>query len=112
MKDTCVVRVSKDGLAHFYPRNDYSIASIAEWPSTLKKKFRGAGIYSIHRVGKPTSRSVRTVVVGQDYYSVPAYFVVPSGYGTCGRFLSELGVTPPPEGKRKTLHLVVTKRRK
>lgn len=115
MKDTCVVRVDDDNIANFYPYPGRSTAYVLSWPSLLSKKFRGAGVYSIRRVAKSTSRSVRVFLVGDDVDSVaagvPARFVRPTGYRICSRFLRELGVTPPIEGKRKTLYLVVTKKR-
>ena len=117
MKDTCVVRVGFGDHAHFYDELDSS-AYIPSWPAVLSGKFKGAGVYSIRRVEKSSSRSVRVIIVGiPDSHtfgcSVPAAFTkgVRVSYGICARFLRELGVTPPPKGKRKTLHLVVTKRR-
>ncbi len=116
MKNTCVVRVDDDLIARFYDRGG-STADIDSWPDVLSRKFRGAGVYSIQRVAKSSPRSVRVVIVGtvdEGAYtsSVPALFISGYRYGICARFLHELGVTPPPEGKRKTLYLVVTKRRK
>ena len=116
-KDTCVVRVDDDSIVQFYPDGEGSTAYVPSWPATLRKKFRGAGIYSICCTGKPTSRSARVLISGAALddveHNVSARFV--SGgrlrYGLCTRFLDELGVTPPPKGKQKTLHLVVTKRK-
>ena len=118
MKDTCVVRVDAEGIVQFYPDSEGSTAHVPSWPAALRKKFRGVGIYSIYCVEKPTLRSARVLISGAVLddveHNVSARFV--SGgrlrYGLCTRFLRELGVTPPPEGERKTLYLVVTKRRK
>ena len=113
MNDTCVVGIY-GAIANFYPILGSSTAFVPSWPFALRKRFRSDGIYSIRRVRKATTRSVRVLIVGDADgvdYKVPARFVTPPGYGICSRFLRELGVTPPPEGKRKTLHLVVTKRR-
>ncbi len=117
MKNTCVVKIDRDDdSVKFYPDTD-GAAYLSAWPGTLRRKFRVSSVYSIQCVGKPTSRSVRTTIVGvQDQsstlpsYGIPAFFVT-GDYGICAEFLHKLGVTPPPEGKRKTLHLVVTKRR-
>ena len=111
MKDTCVVRVNALHYAHFY-RDSGDTAYVVWWPPVLKKKFRGVGVYSIQRVAMPTPKSIRTVVVGGNSWwdEIPAFFAN-GHYGICSRFLRELGVTTPPEGKRKTLHLVVTKRK-
>ena len=117
MKDTCVVRVDAEGIVQFHPDRWGSTAYVPSWPAPLRKKFRGAGIYSIQYVGKPTSESARVRISGatpiDTEFNVSARFVVGGRlrYGLCTRFLGELGVIPPSEGKRKTLHLVVTKRR-
>ena len=114
MKDTCVVRVDGDeeGLvANFYDGS--GIAELNMWPPMLSRKFQSEGVYSIRRVRKFSARAVHVIITGTgdgEEPVVPAVF--DTGYGLCARFLRELGVSPPPEGKRKTLHLVVTKRRK
>ena len=115
MKNTCVVRVDADLIARFY-NGGGGTADVDWWPAVLKKKFRGAGVYSIRRVKNPMPGAVRVVIEGTgdregELFSVPAVFITGPGYGICSRFLRELGVTPPLEGKRKTLHLVVTRRR-
>ncbi len=115
MKDTCVVCINDEQEARFL--YGYGLAETAAWPSQLQKKLRSAGVYAIQRISRPSSKSVRVDIVGaslNDWDDVPAMFDEGKGhgYGICSRFLRELGVTPPPEGKRKTLHLVVTKRRK
>ena len=113
MKNTCVVSVDGN-IANFYPILGSSTAFVPSWPFALRKKLQSNGIYSIRSVRKATARSVRVVIAGDAdgvQYNVPARFITPPGYGICSRFLRELGVTPPPNGKRKTLHLVVTKRR-
>ena len=114
MKDTCVVRVKTNLWARFYPNDNGGAARIPAWPPALREKFRGAGIYSIRRVARPSPRSVRVAIIGDNSFSVPARFVKGGvlGYGLCRRFLNELGIKGAPLiGKRKTLHLVVTKRR-
>ena len=113
MKNTCVVGVSEGRYAYFHVRNEGSTADVDSWPSSLKRKFSGAGTYSISQVKKSTPRAVHVVIIGaySQWDGIPAWFE-DGNYGLCARFLRELGVTPPPEGKRKTLHLVVTKRRK
>ena len=113
MKDTCVVWVDAEGIARFYDGGG-GTADVYLWPVNLRRRFKGAGVYSIRRVKSSTLRVVHTFIVGtgdkdDESSCVPAIF--DTGYGICARFLRELGVTPPPEGKRKTLHLVVTKRR-
>ena len=114
MKDTCVVRVDADLVARFYDGGS-NTAAVESWPDVLSRKFRGAGVYSIRRVKSSTPRAVRVVIEGTgdeaELFCVPALFITSNMYGLCARFLRELGVSPPPEGKRKTLHLVVTKRR-
>ena len=120
MKNTCVVRVDKNLIASFYDGLG-SHADLKLWPVKLGRKLPRAGVYSIRRVAKSIPRSVRVVIVGLYVSplfggSVTAVFMKPTnvagiGYGLCQKFLRELGVTPPPEGKRKTLHLVVTERR-
>ena len=117
MKDTCVVRVDAEGIVQFYPDRVGSTAYVPSWPAALRKKFQGAGIYSICCIEEPTPRSARVRICGATpddvEFHVSARFVIGARlrYGLCDRFLRKLGVTPPPEGKRKTLHLVVTKRR-
>ena len=117
MKDTCVVRVDAKGIIRFYPDRQGSTAYMPSWPAALRKKFRGVGIYSIYCTEKPTSRSARVRICRATpcdiEFRVSARFVIGArlGYGLCGRFLRELGIILPPEGKRKTIHLVVTKRR-
>jgi len=119
MKNTCVVRVDENLIASFYDGHG-SNADVESWPVRLSRKLPRAGVYSIRRVVKPTSRAVRVIIIGIRSLGsgdVPAAFLKSTnvegiGYGICRRFLRELGVSPPPEGKRKTLHLVVTKRRK
>lgn len=115
MKDTCVVKVDSEYVVNFYPVLGTSTAYVPSWPAALKKKFRGAGVYSIHRVRRATTRSVRVTIIEQENGEwrdeVPARFTEPGGYGLCPRFVDELGIILPPKGKRKTLHLVVTKRR-
>jgi hypothetical protein len=118
MKNTCVVRVSNDGFAYFHPGNNKSNAWISAWPDALCRKFNGAGIYSIRSVEKSSAKSVRVAIQGLSVAPgeklqarMPATWL-PFHYGICAQFLDKLGVTPPPEGKWKTLHLVVTKRRK
>ncbi|KKM20996.1 hypothetical protein LCGC14_1639900 [marine sediment metagenome] len=119
MKDTCVVRVDGGLVAHFWPGRSRDEAHIWNWPPALKYEFEGEGIYSIRSVKKPSLRSVSVTIA---YHNDPddtgprprrlvAVFNI-GHYGICAEFLTKLGVTPPPEGKRKTLHLVVTKRRK
>ena len=113
MKDTCVVRINDEREARFY--SGYGMAETDAWPSQLQRELCSTGVYSIRRVSKPSSKSVRVDIVGavrDDWSDVPAMFDEGKGhgYGICSRFLHELGVTPPPKGKRKTLHLVVTKR--
>ncbi|KKM79586.1 hypothetical protein LCGC14_1348530 [marine sediment metagenome] len=116
MKNTCVVRVDAEYVVNFYPMLGSSTAYVPSWPAVLRKKFRGAGVYSIHRVRRATAGSACVAIIGEGNsewsHEVPARFLKPGGYGLCARFLNELGVSPPPEGKRKTIHLVVTKRRK
>ena len=118
MKDTCVVRISADSFAYFYPGNNRGSAYIDSWPDILRRKFSGVGVYSIRSVKKSSPRSVRVVIQGllvirgEAYHNqIPAMFL-PFHYGICAPFLDQLGITLPPAGKRKTLHLVVTKRRK
>ena len=115
MKDTCVVKVDGDWFAHFYPRDSGSDAYVLGWPTKLAEKFEGPGIYSIQRVKRAIRTSVRVDIVGEASMwpgdDILARFTRPCSYGICTRFLTELGVTPPPKGKQKTLHLVVTKRR-
>lgn len=119
MKNTCVVRVDENLIAFFYDGCGSS-ADVKSWPVRLSRKLPRAGVYSIRRVAKSIPGSVWVVIIGIHSLgpgNVPAAFLKPTnvegmGYGICSRFLRELGVTPPPGGKRKTLHLVVTKRRK
>ncbi len=111
MKNTCVVRLH-EGLLWFYPRNSGDTADLGSWPSKLARKFGRDGIYVIRRTAKPTSRSVRVQITGSSYGiqdDVPAYFVGPSHFGLCRRFLRELGVEPPAETEVKTFHLTVRK---
>ncbi len=113
MKNTCVVRVGDNCAAHFWPSQE-GYAYIPYWPRLLNKKFPVAGIYSIRSVKKSSPRSVRVVITKVDREDVESDVTArfyPEDYGICSRFLDELGVTPPPEGKQKTLHLVVTKRK-
>ena len=112
MKDTCVVDVKEGRLAYFHVRDRGSTAAVDSWPGPLKRKFSGPGTYSISGVKKSTPKAVHVVITGayDQEDAIPAWFE-DGDYGLCARFLRELGVTPPPEGKRKTLHLVVTKRR-
>ncbi len=115
MKNTCVVKIDSKYVVNFYPMLGSSTAYVPRWPAVLRKKFRGAGVYSIHRVRRATTRSARVTIVGEEdgewRHEVPARFTKPGGYGLCARFVDELGIIPPPKGKQKTLHLVVTKRR-
>ena len=113
MKDTCVVQINAyDGSVRFSPDTG-GAAYLSDWPSPLRKKFCSDGVYAIRRVRKSTPRALHVVIVGQRstvMEGLPAKFAVGS-YSICSKFLRKLGVTPPPEGKRKSLHLVVTKRR-
>ena len=112
MKNTCVVDVNEGRCAHFHGRNKGSTADVDSWPSALRRKFSGAGTYSISRVKKSTPRAARVVIIGayDPWDGIPAWFE-DGDYGLCARFADELGITPPPKGKRKTIYLVVTKRR-
>ena len=111
MKDTCVVRVDAACEARFYDGGG-STADIDSWPDGLRRKFRGAGVYAIRCVKKDTPSAVRVVIIGLEHNAgVPALFTTGYMYGICSRFLRELGVTPPPKDKRKTLHLIVMKRK-
>ncbi len=116
MRDTCVVRVNGDWFAHFHPRDTGSVAYVLRWPTVLSKRFEGPGIYSIQRVKRAIRTSVRVEIIGDVPMwrrdDILARFTRPCNYGICARFLSELGVSHPPDGKRKTLHLVVMKRGK
>ena len=114
MKGTCVVRVDSKRIARFYDGGG-STADVGSWPGVLKREFPQAGVYSIRRVKKSIPRAVHVSITGTGQtgsYSVPAMFDEGYYYGICDRLLRELGVKPPPEDKQKTLHLVVTKRRK
>ena len=113
MKDTCVVKLEANGYVYFKTRADGNSAYLAGWPDSLVEEFQGDGVYSIRRVLNWTTKAVIVVIIGASgEEDIVAWFAPPSNYGICHRFLRELGVTPPPEGKRKTLHLVVTKRKK
>ena len=112
MKDTCVVQIFEDSIT-FSPDTG-GAARLSSWPNRLRGRFRSNDIYVIRRATKSTPRAVQVVIVGMEHGccldGIPAKFADGS-YGICDRFLHELGVTPPLERKRKTLYLVVTKRR-
>ena len=110
----CTIDVH-EGLAAFYfdPFRG-SQAHMPSWPSAVSRKFLRSGTYTIRHLKRRTTTTINLSIVGTGDTGIVARFVARGveGYGLCARFLRELGVTPPPKGKRKTLHLVVTKRRK
>ncbi len=115
MKNTCTIRVHSDGFARFYPNSDpKNTARVVDWPCPLAQKVRDVGIYDIRCVERPTPKSAAVTIVGVGVEARDAHvgaFFLATDYGICMRFMRELGTEPPRKGRRKTLHLVVTKRK-
>ncbi len=109
----CTIDVHEGHATFYFDPFRGSGAYAPSWPYALSQKFLRNGTYVIHHLRKSTTATINLQIIGTGDYGVPARFVERKGerYGLCSRFLRELGVTPPPEGKQKTLHLVVTKRR-
>ncbi len=113
MKNTSGIKIDERSTVRFYPRRDRNTAMVSGWPRKLRKKTQKKGVYSVHRVEKPSARSVKVVIKRSTYGSgnCPTYFTETS-YGLCRRFVRELGIVLPEGRRRKALHLIVTRKRR